>query len=1071
MPPARRPRSDFQPGQQVRARNTVRDAWQTGRVTGTDPGTEHYLVRVDGQSGGKALPFAIVEPPVPACPRKELLAALEAANLTIPGPGQPQEPRLLGDHIVYSVTITGTRARTEVTARYRDMRAVAQSVKHLMPTGAAIPGKKWFGNKADEKLLRQRAHGFQVYFDRALRTAEVQASAQFAALEAFLRLDLFARQDAIRTKCQACCREAAQGIRRRYLRKFKAWSEQRRAFHGRLLAAERLLVKNERGVLLVCFRRLLRRREERIAHRRHIAEQEEEERLRRAQEEALRLEAERQQRLREDEADRREREALLAERIAALSAEEAGGRDSIAEERLVAWYREIELPWATRGRHGSLGIHVSSSETDDDVHMVVKQVFPGKAAEKAGLRPGDKITHVSYPPVVCAKDLPDARAVADSLYGCIPSGRGSPAISGDMVMKVLSKVNSQHQWALVQKAFKAHHPRCHGGDLRDALATTLPGEQLDRVVAMLRRRRVLFHVGPDEEHARVEVLSRQDFSEALSPASGICAGNSVEIWYLRPVPGQGVREDRCLVYPEYDLEHLQLKQERNMEHLAQEHPSCMWRGLAVKRCAEMLSDPLKLLEALKEVCQAQKAAAAGSSVGEGDAAAPLRLSLEELQCAVATLCTDVLKCRDDHGRGPITSEQVAAAFAAEASALCPQAEEDARRLHKAMKGFGTDEKAVWAALGRVRSTADWQALQHKFRELFPKHSKGDLRAALKDDLSAAELDRARRIVASGGADWDAPAAAPERYVSVPDVFAEVKELVYNAVHAAEREVPERPRTPSRRPSRKGFPPSLDAWGSGASASSRGRSPSPAPRQFAMSPPVALSTPSPAGPAAQATPPSAEIQPRQGAAAAAALPPPVPEQSARPRLRTGGIETPPHHFSPRPPTAASSGQQQQSPSAFARPPRAPHAVSKGEDSLQGSQSASHSHVGSPTAERGRGCTPLERSGRAPRDRTRSRSRERGRVADPLTDSLPIWKAGVGTVVHPMGAAVSRVHELTSDSLEHRRIEVGKLVTVEEVRGSRARISAPVVGWISVRTRDGETIVVEHEVGGRAEPNGH
>eukprot|EP00662_Eupelagonemidae_sp_cell21_P007620 gene7620-23686_t len=72
-----------------------------------------------------------------------------------------------------------------------------------------------------------------------------------------------------------------------------------------------------------------------------------------------------------------------------------------------------------------------------------------------------------------------------------------------------------------------------------------------------------------------------------------------------------------------------------------------------------------------------------------------------------------------------------------------------------MKGVGTNEAAVWAALRRVWGTAQWAAVQHRFRERHATFSGGRLRDALADDLSKGELAKARRIVEEQGAEWDA----------------------------------------------------------------------------------------------------------------------------------------------------------------------------------------------------------------------------------------------------------------------------------------------------------------------------
>eukprot|EP01062_Namystynia_karyoxenos_P031161 TRINITY_DN23134_c0_g1_i5.p1 TRINITY_DN23134_c0_g1~~TRINITY_DN23134_c0_g1_i5.p1 ORF type:complete len:404 (+),score=78.64 TRINITY_DN23134_c0_g1_i5:86-1297(+) len=271
--------------------------------------------------------------------QREIVRAMRGSVITIPGPGRERGPRMCDGHTVYTVVVSGPHG-TQSTARlrYRDMRALAVRIKsYTAAADISIPGRRWFATR-DPQLLRHRAGGFERVFNRALGGAGRLASqpALLEDLAAALGVEVVMRYAAAARRLEARQRGNAREriILGRYWLALRRFSEIA-AGARRLRAADGLWAKNLRSALLGCYRRLLRRREERIAHRRHIAEQEEAEQLRRV-EGALRLEAEGRQRLREGqqwqaaELRRQERAVVFAQGIAALSAEEAGRRNSVA---------------------------------------------------------------------------------------------------------------------------------------------------------------------------------------------------------------------------------------------------------------------------------------------------------------------------------------------------------------------------------------------------------------------------------------------------------------------------------------------------------------------------------------------------------------------------------------------------------------------------------------------------------------------------------------------------------------------------------------------------------------------
>lgn len=115
------------------------------------------------------------------------------------------------------------------------------------------------------------------------------------------------------------------------------------------------------------------------------------------------------------------------------------------------------------------------------------------------------------------------------------------------------------------------------------------------------------------------------------------------------------------------------------------------------------------------------------------------------------------------------------------------------------------------------------------------------------------------------------------------------------------------------------------------------------------------------------------------------------------------------------------------------------------------------------------TPLGRTGRTGAQK-RSASRNRRSMSPPGSpertrvvmsgDSqpLPLFQPGQGRVVALCGAGITSHERLAARGVQLMDpLPTGTVVTVEEVRGRRARISDPVSGWLSVSTVGGDTIV--------------
>eukprot|EP01061_Rhynchopus_euleeides_P022321 TRINITY_DN3635_c0_g1_i5.p1 TRINITY_DN3635_c0_g1~~TRINITY_DN3635_c0_g1_i5.p1 ORF type:complete len:207 (+),score=124.38 TRINITY_DN3635_c0_g1_i5:582-1202(+) len=74
----------------------------------------------------------------------------------------------------------------------------------------------------------------------------------------------------------------------------------------------------------------------------------------------------------------------------------------------------------------------------------------------------------------------------------------------------------------------------------------------------------------------------------------------------------------------------------------------------------------------------------------------------------------------------------------------------AEKLYKAMKGFGTNEDAIFSVLEGINTTGEWEYVKREFAEKYPKFHNGDAVAAMKDELNKKEEQKCRDIFAAKG---------------------------------------------------------------------------------------------------------------------------------------------------------------------------------------------------------------------------------------------------------------------------------------------------------------------------------
>ena len=90
----------------------------------------------------------------------------------------------------------------------------------------------------------------------------------------------------------------------------------------------------------------------------------------------------------------------------------------------------------------------------------------------------------------------------------------------------------------------------------------------------------------------------------------------------------------------------------------------------------------------------------------------------------------------------------------------PAAAQHAADLHRATKGLGTEEEAVFVVLSRVQSQGEWDAVRRQFKAAYPQFSGGDVVAVLREDMGRQQMDTCRRILSRNGVELEPAAAAP-----------------------------------------------------------------------------------------------------------------------------------------------------------------------------------------------------------------------------------------------------------------------------------------------------------------------
>eukprot|EP00755_Sulcionema_specki_P015526 Sspe_Gene.59649::Locus_32774_Transcript_1_1_Confidence_1.000_Length_8035::g.59649::m.59649 len=279
------------------------------------------------------------------------------------------------------------------------------------------------------------------------------------------------------------------------------------------------------------------------------------------------------------------------------------------------------------------------------------------------------------------------------------------------LFQALRKVGSAAEWGEVERDFKKHHANFHKGDLVAALKDELTREELLQAQDILH---------PRAGVVLVDVLEQTASSSSSSSSAPVdnTTAKGIAKDLLKAMDRLGTDED--LIYSA-------LRRVKGDGH---------WRDVIAAFAAhpfhrgDLRSAFTSELSA-KELAKARGIVQQQGGVWWGDSAAAAAVAGTLINVAAVVL------------RKPMQPT-----------------EEMAQRLYGAMKGFGTNERAVYNELSRVQGDEGWRELLTAFAAAFPKFHHGNLYKALRSELNKKELERARHIVESSGGRWEEETYSP-----------------------------------------------------------------------------------------------------------------------------------------------------------------------------------------------------------------------------------------------------------------------------------------------------------------------
>ena len=319
-------------------------------------------------------------------------------------------------------------------------------------------------------------------------------------------------------------------------------------------------------------------------------------------------------------------------------------------------------------------------------------------ARAAGILAANGVSFVAAaPPSPAVSAVSAGRSPAQQAEALHQAMSGAGTDEG-AVFAVMEKMDSQAAWDAVQQQYRRLHPSAHGGDVVAALDEELGEDEVDRCRALLRTRGIV--LGGGSSGGGGGPLSLEDQAIVLHAALAAVPSDAERVYEV--LGGIGTRKEW------YSVKH-------EFKSLPQFHGDNLLTEMEAR-----LSDPqLERCSAILKKKGIKLEGARGplaSAAGGGGA---------------------------DAKTMPSPARQLSAKETADVAAA----------LHKAMKGFGTDEDAVYAELGRVQTAGDWRCVKEEFRTQYPEFNGGNLVKALEDELTQREVSRAMEILMQRGVTW------------------------------------------------------------------------------------------------------------------------------------------------------------------------------------------------------------------------------------------------------------------------------------------------------------------------------
>eukprot|EP01065_Artemidia_motanka_P001401 TRINITY_DN10632_c2_g1_i2.p1 TRINITY_DN10632_c2_g1~~TRINITY_DN10632_c2_g1_i2.p1 ORF type:complete len:1211 (+),score=401.82 TRINITY_DN10632_c2_g1_i2:60-3692(+) len=362
-----------------------------------------------------------------------------------------------------------------------------------------------------------------------------------------------------------------------------------------------------------------------------------------------------------------------------------------------------------------------------------------------------------------------ATAIASSLFKAMDR----MGTDEDAIFDALRGVLDQEMWSQVQGAFLRDHPKFNGGDLRKALYDELgrKGADIDKCRRILQQNGV--------------ALEGEEGGEAAVRANAIADA------LFRAMSGVGTDEDAIFTA----LDSVQSQDDwktvktRFRKRYSGFHGGDVIAALRselseddMRKCADSLlrngvsftgDKPIAAAAVAASVARALHDAMSGLGTDEDEVYKALRAVRTQdvwgqvqdvfrqrypgrcggdlVRCLMDEMSTgEIEKCRQALLQNGVHFD------AGSGGAAELRARTAAEILHKAMKGFGTDEDAMYGALENLRDANEWQMTTQSFRRRWPDEHGGDLLAAMRSELNEKELGKCEEILRKKGADLRDP---------------------------------------------------------------------------------------------------------------------------------------------------------------------------------------------------------------------------------------------------------------------------------------------------------------------------